>query len=458
MNASGLIVVRASFPGENFRPRKGQLVCRIPEDVWLLPEEIEAFCFKRIGSRDEELIYLAGVVAYIDRRVRRHIGIWHRCFNVIMPVSEPRFWRQPAVSSALVEALQFLTGDTWTFEFIKRQGRLPRFNQNFLDIGGGDFVVIPFSNGLDSFAQSRLLETQGFSGTPIRVTAWNRGLTGSRDWLTDPNGARYRRVAVPVRIAEHSSPEPTYRTRTFLFSVLAGLAAYLAGAKTIVIPEGGQGALGPSLVPVGSESPQRGSHPGFSRRMEVLFRGFWGEPVMIRQPQIWRTKGQVLAEVCRRGFHAGWERTRSCPRGPRDLRSGRSCGICSGCLLRRVAVFAAGLEESEDHYLWSNLRADTLEESLCAEAKRTTSVNDRDIAVHAVLGMEELARQADLPITHPRHQQVLFDVFGNDTTQLKTGAEQLAQLLTVHKNEWRTFTAFLGSRAWINQQIVLLTP
>jgi len=190
--------------------------------------------------------------------------------------------------------------------------------------------------------------------------------------------------------------------------------------------------------------------------MESFFRAFWGDEISFIHPQLWRTKGQVLQVLRQDQLDSGIERTRSCSRGPRDLRSGLECGVCSGCLLRRLATFSADIGESDDRYLWSNLRAPSIEESLRTDSSRAVSINDRDIAVHAVLAMEGLARQAELPPDSTSHQESLFDAFGHQPEKFKESGPKLAQLLKDHQREWRAFTAELGSSSWVNQQIAVL--
>ena len=459
--SSQKISVRVIYPGERRRESGHQVLCRINKDVKLEPAALEAFCFKQITDQDLELMFLAGAIAFIDRTVRRLVEKgWRRQLHVVMPVARPRFWQQPAIVGSIVSALQFLTGDAWSFEFPKASMPLRSFKQAELDLGQGDFVVIPFSNGLDSFAQSRLLKVEGINATPVRVTAWNRGLAGSREWITDDDGSKYRRVAVPIKLVTKPNAEQSFRTRTFVFSVLAGLAASLANARQIVIPEAGQGALGPSLVPFGAESPHRGSHPGFSRRMMIFFEAFWGKHVSIDHPQLWRTKGKVLSALKDAGVHSGWDKTRSCSRDQRVIRTERHkllhCGICSGCLLRRMAVFSAGLEEQADKYLWSNLSADSLDGALCSDALSRTTTNDRDIAVHSVLAMEELARVGERSGDQLRIRSTLLDAYGNDSEKISTEADKLRSLLSTHRSEWRAFTDVIGKRSWIAQQIALI--
>src|SRR5262249_1144592 len=162
-------------------------------------------------------------------------------FRIVMPVKDPHLWNQTETKAALVDVLEFLTGDSWEFEFVARRASWNKSRQNILPLGSGQFVVVPYSAGLDSFAQSQLLKLEANRITPIRVTAWNRSISGCREWLSDSDGSKYRRVSIPVRVSTGNHPEPSYRTRSFLFLVFAGIAAHLAQAESIVIPENGQG-------------------------------------------------------------------------------------------------------------------------------------------------------------------------------------------------------------------------
>jgi hypothetical protein len=457
MSKPAITKVRAFWQSKPPKAKEGELLCGLAHDVKINSEALEQFCFRQLTEEEEELVLLTGLVAFTDRSVRRLVANgWTRSLQITMPVKDPEFWNRHAVTSTLVDALRFLSGDDWTFEFAKRTGRIPKPKQAELALGDGKFVVMPFSNGLDSFSQSRLFSVQVPGSSAIHLTAWNRSLSGGRDWVTESGGNRYRRVSLPVRLATDAHPDQTFRTRSFMFSTLAGLASAMSNAKVILIPEAGQGALGPSLITVGHESPHRGSHPKFSRLMSAFFQAFWGKPIRIEHPHVWKTKGEVLQELKSRGLEAGYKDTTSCARDQRvtstERRKKIQCGICSGCLLRRMSLFSANLEDSPSNYFWDDLTAPSLEKALCADARRKVSPNDRDIAVHSILAMEELARQADVASDHPRLQHALVDAGGILPTQSGTSHE-LQNLLVNHKREWRLFTDTLGSASWISQQI-----
>ncbi len=53
-------------------------------------------------------------------------------------------------------------------------------------------------------------------------------------------------------------------------------STYLAGASRVIVPESGQGALGPALVPVGQAYVDYRSHPLFTERMERFLAALLG--------------------------------------------------------------------------------------------------------------------------------------------------------------------------------------
>jgi 7-cyano-7-deazaguanine synthase in queuosine biosynthesis len=441
---------------EPAKPRKGESLCVIGRDVEIDPGALENYCFQLLSDQEFELALLAGAIAFADRSVRRrHSEGWARQIEIVMPVRQPDRWS--ASRPALHDLLQFLTGDYWQIEFTARRSSWNENRQDVFPLGAGRFVVVPFSNGLDSFAQSQLLKVEASHLTPVRITAWNRGLSGARDWKVDPDGTRYRRISIPVRVAANDHPEPSYRTRSFLFCIFAGIAAQLAKAEAIMIPENGQGAIGPSLVPFGAESPQRGSHPAFTRKMARFLELILGSSIRFEHPQLWRTKGEVLRVLQEENLLDGWTVTTSCPRDRRDVNlNGKTvhCGVCAGCLLRRSAAFSADLVEPDDIYLWPNIGAPTLEQAIHPDSGRKTRPNDADIANHGVLVMTELAKKADSPQEDPIIAQSAFEIAcGGSMTDT---INNLRRLLNAHKSEWVQFKNYFPVKGWINSNFIYL--
>ena len=92
------------------------------------------------------------------------------------------------------------------------------------------------------------------------------------------------------------SVETTARSRGFRFALLSGIAAFLCKSHRVVLPESGQGALGPSLAPVGQAYADVRNHPLFTAKMETLVWALFDHEVHYEYPRLWQTKGQTLAE------------------------------------------------------------------------------------------------------------------------------------------------------------------
>ncbi len=160
------------------------------------------------------------------------------------------------LSCALQNALQCLTSDRWRINFVQRRKYFAPRLQN-LDLPSS-CVVMPFSDGLDSHMVAALLRREhGDSLVPVRLESKSSGGTRRRT-------ARARVFAsMPWRVSygDTGSVEPSARSRGFTFALLSGIAAFLCKSRRIALPESGQGALGPPLVPVGQAHADLRSHP-----------------------------------------------------------------------------------------------------------------------------------------------------------------------------------------------------
>ena len=156
--------------------------------------------------------------------------------------------------------------------------------------------------------------------------------------------------------------ESSARSRGFKFAVISGIAAYLSNAGKIIVPESGQGALGPSLVTVGQAGEDYRSHPLFTRRMEMFLKAILGHTVSYEFPQIWNTKAETLRQFVDECKDSSWSKTHSCWQQNRQSsvdKKWRHCGVCAACMLRRLSVHAAGLQEKKETYVWEDLSAET---------------------------------------------------------------------------------------------------
>jgi hypothetical protein len=442
--------------GPTRRP-PGTRTCMLGRDLVIRPKVLSNFCVEVLSPRVEDLTVLAGAVAFADKAVtRRPSQGWGRDLEVVVPVHEPDFWRQPNVGEALVGALDLVTGDCWSFEFSGRAARRKGEGvQAPLRFGSGPApIVLPYSGGLDSLAARGLLSAREPGTDLLAVKVGRRG--GGGESPRGGHGAgRWQLVSVPFRLSDlhvgRCFREPSYRARSFVFGTVAGIAAHLAGAQRIVVPESGQGALGPSLIPVGNEAPYVGTHPRFTRKLATFLRVVLGTTLRFEHPRLWSTKGETLHKSSALGGAEGWARTVSCARNERNLRLGRGavhCGVCAACLLRRQSLLAAGLDERRDSYLWPDLAAPTLAEAAVPGARATT----QDDEEHAACGALSMTHLADLAGEGAGSRTVaeaaaeLADLQGLEVPEAEM---RLRRLIRAHHDEWQTFIARLGPGSFL---------
>src|SRR5581483_4518967 len=199
-----------------------------------------------------------------------------------------------------------------------------------------------------------------------------------------------------IRSENAAFAESSARSRGFKFAIISATAACLAEAGQVVVPESGQGALGPALVPVGQGYDDYRSHPVFTHRMEALVEALFGHRVHYVFPRLWTTKGETLRQFVEECGDPSWSLTWSCWRQNRHVSVGgrrRQCGVCAACMLRRMSVHAAGQFEPRDHYVWQDLSAKTFDQGAVASyrARGKITTASREYAIAGALHLDHLA-------------------------------------------------------------------
>ena len=217
---------------------------------------------------------------------RRPARIWARQIELHIPVHEPDRWNHQDVATSLHDTLNFLTGDVWQITFYRRKHVKSAPRQGLISLRNGVSAVIPFSEGLDSRAVAGIMGLK-LGDKLVRVRLGTKAFDG---------GSRRREpfTSVPYGVKRGEKPfvKSSARSRGFKFALISGLAAYLANATQVIVPESAQGALGPTLVPVGQAYVDYRSHPLFTARMEKFLLALLGRSVKFEFPQLWQTKGR----------------------------------------------------------------------------------------------------------------------------------------------------------------------
>lgn len=329
--------------------------CVLDEHIRLEPKALGTFLRLEIPARAEDLLVIAGAVAFVDRRVtRHHAKCWERDLYLSVPVRDFEFWSADDLQAELSTLLEMLTGDTWRLTFRRGRTPLPIDPQGTLPLAGTPPIVIPYSNGLDSFAVARLHAKPGQQ--VIRVSTGRIGDTEKK--IDGPHAETTRWVSMPVSLPNggRSLREKSYRSRGFLFGAVAATAAGLMQGTEIVVPESGQGTFGPALTVIGHEHPDVRMSPVFTSLLGRFISRVFEGVIRFVHPRIWSTKGETLIALREAGLSDGWEKTFSCNRGSRQSggkTKARHCGLCANCVLRRQSLLASGL--SGETYIWADV-------------------------------------------------------------------------------------------------------
>jgi hypothetical protein len=431
------------------RSSKSAIQCHIGQHVQFSTASLESYFFTRWEPVAYDSMLVAAAVEFADRTQRRPVYTWRRHFELRIPVHDLHLWKDPSVENALRDALEFLTGDIWCIEFYARRRTADRPHQGSLSLDQQVQAVIPFSNGLDSCAVAGLMERQmGSKLVRIRLGSILREVKS----LSHERKA-FTAIPYSVRRGERPFVESSDRSRGFKFALISGLAAYLANAGTIIVPESGQGALGPSLVTVGQAYEDYRSHPLFARRMEIFLQVLLGYKVRYEFPHLWSTKAETLRKFVDEYGDSSWLRTKSCWQQNRHVtvdKKWRQCGICAACMLRRMSVHAAGLQEPNEAYVWENLSANTFNTGAAAsfEKKKITNAM-REHAIAGTLHLDHLAGLLDTPANTSTLNLVSFQLSGALGLSEAEVRRKLDRLLRQHSREWQNFMSSLGQNSFL---------
>lgn len=433
------------------RVGRGWLRCELGANVEFSTAKMESYFFAEWRPVLYDALLLAAAVEFCDRTGRRPASGWGREIDLRIPVHEPERWNQKDVTHTLHDTLDFLTGDRWQIVFYRRRRPESAPRQNQFSLGNDKAAVIPFSDGLDSRAVAGIMSRM-LGDRLVRVRLGSKDFDGGRH---SAHRQPFTSVPYKVRAGERDFVESSARSRGFKFALLSGLAAYLAKAGRIIVPESGQGALGPTLVPVGQTYEDYRSHPLFTVRMERFLAALLGYKARFEFPQLWYTKGETLSrfiDECR-DESSSWKSTWSCWQQNRHVsveNKKRQCGICAACMLRRLSVHAAGQTEPKTTYVWEDLGASTFESGAASAFEREKITRAmREYAIAGTLHFDHLAglrhspknaRALDLTVLQLSQACVLPE----SETRMR-----LDRMLAQHEIEWRHFIGSLGPDSFV---------
>lgn len=414
-------------------------------------KHLHQYCYREATGLSHDIAALLGAVRLADRAfIRRHSRGWSRSLEIELPVFELSRWRSTEVNESLQDCLRYLTGDSWSFRFVKRKRKPAAVRQvHLVSSPNAPRVFVPFSHGLDSFAQIELLKArEPLEIVPVNINS-NRGSGEWRDL-----GRRGKRRVVPVssQVDEPHHTEPSFRTRSFIYDTMAGYGAAMTGTSRVLVPENGQGSLGGSLVLLGNEAPHRSCHPGFTSRLARLLRALIGHEVKFEHPGLFLTKGSVLRRLIElQPASQRWLAEHpSCSYDARHAHiDGRQvhCGVCGNCMLRRMSLHAAQIVDSTT-YLAKCLSASSLEESFGGSPLPREIAAYRDVAMNSARSMQRLADLAGTPDA-PRVWAEIVGLADYSARAIQEVKIDMLSLLSNHRDEWISFLDRCGDSSWL---------
>ncbi|HEX5758183.1 MAG TPA: 7-cyano-7-deazaguanine synthase [Thermoanaerobaculia bacterium] len=334
-------------------------------NVYFAPEAVEKALGARLDPVSLDLCEIASYVYLADKALPRgQYEKWTRNLSFLVPVREPARWR--SVQSLLMNTISTLTDDNVEFHFVpkrkaeKRPKRPPRSEP---ESAPSDCVSL-FSGGLDSFAGAVHLIRQGrrplFASHYVSVL---KSLQGELKATLDVEFGQtfeHLQYRVTARTTKQTlfpiaAKESSHRARSFLFMSFAAMAAATRNLSEIFICENGVLSLN---VPIsdarkGARST-RHAHPLYLRYFSELINGLYGRSFQVRNPFRFWTKGEEARLLAESGLTSTIRKTVSCwgyPNQTLRYKDSNHCGTCLPCIVRRVALIAAGLEAFDDRYI-----------------------------------------------------------------------------------------------------------
>lgn len=428
---------------ESGQPRDGYKAFNLDANFKFSTAALESYAFARWQPVIYDAMLVAAAIEYADRSFARPGLGWRRDFSIHVPVLEPARWSASAVSEALRDATGFLTGDGWRFKFVQRQGPTPWPPQDCFQFHVTADAVIAFSDGMDSRAVAGLVSAAGRNPVRVRV--------GSKAAGRPARGEPVPFAVVPYNVK--ADGETSARSRGFKFAVITGIAAYLANIDEILLPESGQGVFGPALVTVTTQAyPDYRSHPLFTTRMERFLTALLHRPFRYVFPRLWSTKGETLRAYAALPNGGDWHTTRSCWRSARHCsveQKLKQCGVCAACMLRRMSIDAAGLQDDHGDYVCSDLSAPAIDDGMQSGFKRMGQA----FKEYAIAGAQYLDHLADLAVAENRPVLRRHAVLTGRCLELPAVEVEgrLASLIERHADEWQAFLDHQGPRSFLKQ-------
>ncbi|KMK79476.1 hypothetical protein KCQ_18957 [Pectobacterium atrosepticum ICMP 1526] len=290
---------------------------------------------------------------------------WTRDINVSVRVINPSIWIKNKEN--IEKALQFLSGDVWSFDF-KKDGMKPPVpfkpvnGRRLINLNGLDCISL-FSGGLDSAIGVIDLLTDGKK--PLLISHSYKGDKAKQEKIAEgikSIGSFSRLCTSANPIGRGMQRDITMRTRSLNFLAFAAVGADAVMKAndysniSIYVPENGFISLNAPLTNrrIGSLST-RTTHPHFMEMIQSIFDDI-GIKMNFTNPYQFETKGKMVSQCKDKNTLAQVvDSTVSCSHWKRKH---KQCGYCVPCMIRRASLLRGGIQETITYHQasYANLR------------------------------------------------------------------------------------------------------
>jgi hypothetical protein len=350
INTDGELVL-----GNNSSPVRSHHRFRVGET------EIERLLEAKFPPEIADLISIGLAVYLADRvcprpRTRRYELGWQRRIRITIQVRNLDLWRDAELTRLLTDAVEFYTEDEWEFAFTPVESRVSGASAQGTLFPLAERVdrVALFSGGLDSLAGLCSELTRWPNATFLLFAATtSRRTQAIQARLANELCQRVDRAIIPCFVPfglirreprAFDRDEDTQRSRGFVFAMLGAATAILADVRELNIYENGVGAI--NLPYSGAQLGlhlTRATHPLALQKMGRLIEKATGQPFSFSLPFLFTTKGQLCTSLEAYRVTDLANVSISCDGFPQRVRDKPQCGLCTSCILRRQALFTAGL-------------------------------------------------------------------------------------------------------------------
>ncbi|MVT09516.1 PD-(D/E)XK nuclease domain-containing protein [Chitinophaga tropicalis] len=321
-------------------------------------------------DRIKDLLEIAGYVYAADRMIGRggtdrlEYHSWSRELHFIIKVRDAAFWSDSNVGQALASALTFVSGDkSYNFTFQSGGndiGQRNLYDHESISLDKKDNSIIAlFSGGLDSLAGA--LETLTTTDKNLILISHRSNSTGVAKIQNDIYGlldkdfpGRIQYFTFYCNLHGERAVEETQRTRIFLYTAIAYSLSTLASEKEIYVFENGVTSLNFSKrADLINARASRTTHPKTLKLLEDFYSIVGEEKRPIVHPFLHNTKTDIFNKIKDADKLSYINSTISCTKTFLRFENNSQashCGGCSQCVDRRLAAFAAGLEEHDAIY------------------------------------------------------------------------------------------------------------